>query len=57
MKAESPIKTVKSNGVPIAGGFKFSRAQKKKIQKVPVRGSASWGKCQLGEALVGGSAS
>ena len=37
------------------GGLKFSMAQKI-LQKVPVGGSASWGKGQLGEVLVGESA-
>ena len=35
-------------GVPAVWGLKFSMAQKK-LQKVPVRGSASWGKGQLGD--------
>ena len=38
-------------GVPAVGGLKFSIAQKKFAK------SASWGKCQLGKVLVGGSAS
>ena len=33
--------------------LKFSMAQKK-FQKMPVGGSASWGKCQSGEVLVEG---
>ena len=33
-----------SEGVPAVGGLKFSMAQKK-LQKVPVGGTASWGKC------------
>ena len=35
------------------GGLKFSMKQKK-LQKVPVEGSGSWGKFQLGEVPVGG---
>ena len=42
---------VDRGGVPAVGGLKFSMAQQK-VQK-----SASWGKCQLGEVPVGGSAS
>ena len=38
--------------VPAVGGLKFSMAQKK-LQKVPVGGSASWGKCHFGEVPVG----
>ena len=37
-----------SDGVPAVRGLKFSMAQKK-LQKVPVGGSGSWGKCQLGK--------
>ena len=31
-----------------------SQWHNKKFKKVPVGGSATWGKCQLGEAPVGG---
>ena len=41
-------------GVLAVGGLKFSMAQKKKFKKVPVGGSASLGRCQLGEVPVGG---
>ena len=40
--------TVKVYGVPAVGGLKFSMAQKNFAK------SASWGKFQLGEVLVGG---
>ena len=48
--------TGQAYGVPAVGGLKFSMAQQK-VQKSASWGSASWGKCQLGEVLVGGRAS
>ena len=46
-------------GVLAVGGLKFSMAQKKlkkvPVGKVPVGGSASWEKCQLGGVAVGDS--
>ena len=43
-------------GGPAVGELKFSMVQKK-LQKVLVEESASWGKCQLGEVPVEGRAS
>ena len=48
-----PIAFIENPGVPAVGGLKFSMAQKKKFKKVPLGGSASWRKCQLGEVPVG----
>ena len=50
-RLSASVSNIIREGVPAVGGLKFSMAQKK-VQK-----SASWGKCQLGEVPVGGSAS